>query len=151
MDSASDYMHCILQELKEAKETVDCKHKFEGFCRIHVMNVKNYRADNHIYNSNLFRQSCTAAGQGLTFSGANAYHQNEVAKCKIRYITNLARTILFHIMISWSTYVSTNLWPFAVKHTIDLHNPILNNSCLSPMENFTGFEIKFQFHKIPYF
>ena len=89
-----------MQETKEAKETVDGKQKFEGFCKTHGVDVKNYRADNHIYNSNLFRQSCAATGQGLTFSGVNAYHQNGVAERKIRYITNLARTMLFHAMIS---------------------------------------------------
>ena len=147
VDSASDYVHCALQESKEAKETVAGKHEFEGFCKTHGVDVKNYRADNHIYNSTLFRQSCAAAGQGLTFSGVNAHHQNGVAKRKIRCASNLARTMLFHAMISWSTHVSTNLWPFAIKHAIDLHNATPGNSGLSPIEIFTGLKTSFDFTK----
>ena len=67
-------MHYTLQESKEAKEIVDGKYKFRDFYWIHSIDTKHYRADNHIYNSNLFRQSCTVAGQGLTFLGVNAHH-----------------------------------------------------------------------------
>ena len=74
IDSASDYVHCTLQESKEAKETMDSKLKFKGFCKIHSVDAKNYRVDNYIYNSNLFRQSCTVVGQGLIFSGVNAHY-----------------------------------------------------------------------------
>ena len=147
VDSASDFVYCALQESKEAKETVDGKHKFESFCRTHDVSVKGYRADNHIYNSNLFRQSCSASGQGLSFSGVNAHHQNGVAERKIGHITNLARTMLFHAMLSWSTHVTTHLWPFAIKHAIDLHNATPNNSGLSPMELFTGLKSSFDFSK----
>ena len=62
VDAATDYVHCVLQTSKEASETVDGKHAFENFARTHGIEIKAYRADNHIYNSNLFRQSCTAAG-----------------------------------------------------------------------------------------
>ena len=62
IDSASDFVFCQLQNSKEAKETVDGKHRFKGFCQQHGVIVKAYCADKHIYNSNLFRQSCTTAG-----------------------------------------------------------------------------------------
>ena len=100
--------------------------------------MKYFRADNHVYNSNLFRQSCAAAGQGLTFSGANTHNQNGIAECKIGYVTKLERTMLFHAMISWSSNVQTNLWPCAIKHAIDLHNATPGQSGLSHIEIFSG-------------
>ena len=84
------------RQLKQSKAKTSLKH----FSRINGVDIKSYRADNHIYNSNLFRQSYTATGQGLTFSGVNAHYQNGVAKRKISYITNLARTMIFHAIIS---------------------------------------------------
>ena len=86
--------------MKEAKETVDKKHRFEGICNEYRVTIKSYWADNHIYNSHLFRQSCSASGQDLSFSSVNVHHQNGVAERKIGYIVNLARTMLFHAMIS---------------------------------------------------
>jgi len=64
--------------MKEVKETVDGKHKFKGLCNQYSITIKNYRADNHIYNSQLFRQSYSATGQGLLFSGVNTHHQNSI-------------------------------------------------------------------------
>ena len=115
IDSSSNFVHCTLQESKEVKETVDGNHKFEGFCRTHNVSVKSYRPDNHICKSNLFRQICSTSDQVLSFSGFNVHHQNGVAARKIGYIKNLARTILFHAMLSWPTHVLTNLWQFLSK------------------------------------
>ena len=100
MDSASDFVCCALQESKEAKENIKGKHKLEVFCVSHGVDVKNYRADNHAHNSNLFLQSCAAAGQGLSFSGVNSHYQNGVAERKIGCITNLARIMMLCTMIS---------------------------------------------------
>ena len=122
MDSASDCTYCVLQTSKEASETVDSKHKFENFARTHGIEVKSHRSDNHMCNSNLFRQSCAAAGQGMSFSGVTTHHQNGVAERKIGYVTNLARAMLFHAMISWPSHVNANLWPHAIKNAIDFHN-----------------------------
>ena len=48
VDSSSEYFFYVSQETKEAKETVDGKHKFEGFWLTHGVDVTNYRADNHV-------------------------------------------------------------------------------------------------------
>ena len=136
-----------MQTSKDANETVAGKHKFENWATTNGVDIKAYCADNHTCNSNLFRQSCTAAGQGLTFSGVNAHHQNGVAERKIGHITNLARTMLFHAMISWPQHITTNLWPFAIKHAVDSHNATPGVSGLSPLEFFSGLKSSFDFTK----
>ena len=96
------------QSSNETKETFDSKNHFASISKSHGVNVKARRADNHTRDSKLFRQSCTAAGQGLSFSGVDAHHQYGVAERKIEHATNLSRTMMFHIMLSWSTHVITN-------------------------------------------
>ena len=44
-------------------------------------------------------------------------------------------------------HISTHLWPFTIKHAIDLHNATLNHSSLSPIEIFTGLKTSFDFTK----
>ena len=87
--SASDFIFCHLQDSKDTKKTIDGKHRFQGFSQQHNVTIKAYCTNNYIRNSSLFRQNCSAAGQGLLFSGANAHHQNDVIERKIGYITNL--------------------------------------------------------------
>ena len=60
---------------------------------------------------------------------------------------NLSQAMLFHAILSWPSYISTNLQPFIVKHTIDLHNMILNESRLSLLEIFMGLKSSFNFNK----
>ena len=55
--------------------------------------------------------------------------------------------MIFHAMISWPSHISINLWPFVVKHAINLHNATQGNSGLSPLELFSGFKSSFDLTK----
>ena len=55
--------------------------------------------------------------------------------------------MLFHAIIYWPSHMSTNLWHFAIKHAIDFHDAVPNNSSLSPLEIFTGLKRSFDFTK----
>ena len=109
----------------------------------HGVNVKNYGADNHMFDSNLLQKSFIASGQVISFSGVNAHHQNGADERKNGCIANLACNMLFHAMISWLSHASTNLWPFSIKHDIDLHDDAPSNSGFSPLDIFTGLKSSF--------
>ena len=127
---------------------MEVKHEFEGFCVPRGVDIKNHQADNRACNSNLFRQSCAAAGQGLCFSGVNSHYQNSVAERKIGCIANLARTMMLHAMILWTSHAPTNSWPFVMKHATDFHKARICNSRLSPIaDTFTGLKNSFYFAK----
>ena len=137
-DSASDHVWCAFQTSKEAKETIDGYHEFENICKTIGVDVKAHRVDNCTCNSNIFRNSCVTFRQGITFSGVNARHQNSVTKRKIGCVENLARTLVFHAIMSWLSRESILLWPLDIKHTIYIHTATRNNSGVSHAELPSG-------------
>jgi hypothetical protein len=66
-----------------------------------------------------------------------AKHQNGIAECMIGTITRRAQTILLHAIHRWPNAVSEELWPFALKLAIDIHNSTPGESGLSPDEIFS--------------
>jgi hypothetical protein len=46
--------------------------------------VQHYHADNGIFCAHKWVLDCRAKGQGLTFAGVNAHHQNGRAEARIR-------------------------------------------------------------------
>ena len=53
-------------------------------------------------------------------------------------ITRRARTMLLHATILWSEIITEDLWPFALKMAVDVHNATPGSSGLSPDEIFSG-------------
>ena len=44
----------------------------------------------------------------------NAHHQNGIAEGHIHTITECARTMLIHAMLSWPDIIQEQLWPYAI-------------------------------------
>jgi hypothetical protein len=53
-------------------------------------------------------------------------------------ITRRARTMLLHAMRLWPDIITEDLWPFALKLAVDIHNSTPGPSGLSPDEIFSG-------------
>ena len=142
VDHATDKCFCHLQESTDAEETVKGKHVFERQCIEHNVHVQHYHCDNGIFRSKLFVDDCQQSGQSLSFCGVNAHHQNGIAERAIRTITVAARTMLLHANTKWPDVVKFDLWPFAVKVAMDLHNaiPTSRNEGITPDELFAGIE-----------
>jgi hypothetical protein len=68
----------------------------------------------------------------------NAHHQNGIAKHHIHTITERTRTMHIHAMILWPEIIQEQLWPSAIRLSVDLHNCTPGSSGLSPEEIFTG-------------
>jgi len=141
VDQYSRLGYVYLQKTASAEETLEGKIAFERYAASHGVQVKNYHADNGIFKAHKWVQACKDGGQGLTFAGVNAHHQNGIAERRIRELQEMARTQLIHANKRWSTVVTTNLWPYAVR----MANLSLNSApCLqdelrrSPLEIFSG-------------
>jgi hypothetical protein len=106
--------------------------------------IKCYHTGNGIFASKEFHVSCTQQKQHMKFCCVNTHHQNGIAEHHIRSITEHACTMLIRTMISWPDIITKNLWPYALRLAIDLHNNTPGPSGLTPKELFTG--IKGQNH-----
>ncbi|HSN67058.1 MAG TPA: GAG-pre-integrase domain-containing protein [Fusibacter sp.] len=96
VDQATGSGFVWLQKSISEEETLEGKLAFERHCRSTNVTVHHYHADNGIFASNGWKQSCASERQTLTFAGVNAHHQNGIAERRIRELQNLARTMMIH-------------------------------------------------------
>jgi hypothetical protein len=122
------------------------KHSFELTASHHNRSIKCYHTDNGIFTSKDFRSSCTQQKQRIKFCGVNAHHQNGIAERHIRSITERARRMLIHAIISWPDIITEQLWPYAFRFAVDLHNATPTSSGLTPEEIFTGVKSRNRLH-----
>jgi GAG-pre-integrase domain len=124
VNQASDLSYVHLQKTQTAEETLEAKVAFERYSAEHGVAVQHYHADNGIFKANLWVQACHEKGQGLSFAGVNAHHQNGRTERRIRELQQLARTMLIHAQRRWPTAVTANLWPYALRMANDAINSL---------------------------
>jgi hypothetical protein len=122
IDQATDFSYVAIQKTTSAIETLKAKMMFERAASDQGITIEAYHSDNGIFKSNAWQDSCTEKGQGLTFAGVNAHHQNGRAERRIKELQNLARTMLIHANKRWPDAITTNLWPYAVRMANDVLN-----------------------------
>lgn len=82
------YVH--LQKTQTAKETLEGKALFERRCASFGIKVQHYHADNGVFASLSWKETCALSGQGYSYSGVNAHFQSGVAERRIRELQELA-------------------------------------------------------------
>ena len=138
VDQFSRFTYIHLQSTLSSAETIEAKENFETRAREAGVEVEHYHADNGRFADNAYRNHCLNKGQSLTFCGVNAHWQNGVAERAIRDIKENSRSILFHAIHKWPGAVSIFLWPYAMRHAVNLRNNTpLKHEELSPIEKFT--------------
>jgi len=138
VDHASRFLFFTPHISTGAHEAIEAKNKLEFYAAEFNRTIKRYHADNGVFTSKAFRDSCIKHCQPLTFCGVDAHHQNGIAERYIRTITEHARTMLIHAILHWPDIIQESLWPFAVKLAIDIHNSTPTPSGLCPLEIFSG-------------
>ncbi len=138
VDHASRFLYFTPHCSTGAEEAIAAKHRFELLASSYNRRIKHYHTDNGVFSTKLFRSSCTQQNQQISFCGVNAHHQNGIAERYIRTITERARTMLLHAMISWPEIIKEDLWPYALRLAVDLHNATPGVSGLTPEEIFSG-------------
>ena len=110
VDHYSDLDFVYIQESTSAEETINAKKAFEQFANERGVKIKHYHADNGIFASNGFREEVENCGQGLSFCGVGAHHQNGIAERRIQDLTESARANLIHASHR-NDAITAHLWP----------------------------------------
>jgi hypothetical protein len=101
---------------------VEGKIAFEKYALDRGVKVLNYHADNGVFRAHKWVDACRSNGQGLSFAGVNAHHQNGMAERRIGELQSLARTMLIHANKRWPKVATANLWPYAIRMANDVLN-----------------------------
>jgi hypothetical protein len=62
-----------------------------------------------------FKKALKDANQKITYCAVGAHHQNGIVERRIKELTLISRTLLLHAKQHWPYYITTMLWPFALK------------------------------------
>jgi hypothetical protein len=108
------------------EETLLAKHAYERFLSSIGVPAKAYHVDNRRFADQGFQDDCNLSNQVITFCGVGSHHQNGIAKRKIKELTLGARTLLLHAKRMLPEYISTILWPFALKCAKDRLNNLVH-------------------------
>ena len=139
VDHATQFIFIRNQVSLRAGETVQAKRAFEQLAATFGNKISSYRADNMPFNSADFQNSIATNNQTIDFAGVGAHHQNGVAERAIQTVTQWARALLLHAVISWPDSADLSLWPFAFEHAVYLWNHLpRHDSLLSPAELFSA-------------
>ena len=101
VDAYSAHIYHHHQVSLRTGETLVGKHAYECWARLHGVNIKKYRADNHPFGSKEFRDDIELLEQELDFSGVGAHYQNGVAERAMQTVTHWARALMLHQMRHW--------------------------------------------------
>jgi hypothetical protein len=91
---------------------------------------------NGLFANKGFCDDCTSCNQVITFCGIGSPHQNGNAEQKIKELTLGSQTLLLHTKQMLSEYISTILWPFALKCCKDCLNNLVH-----PADDRTPYEM----------
>ncbi len=109
-------------------EKIAAKHGYECFLHSHGIQSKAYHADNGRFADQRFRDNCMQNNQIITFCGIGSHHQNGITERKIKDLMLCAQTMLLHAKRMLPEYISTILWPFALKFAEDQMNTLVHRA-----------------------
>ena len=115
VDYVTGYIHVGLMTDQSGEATLQAKHNFEHLSATRGVNIKSYHADNGRFAERSFMDDIKRCLQRITFCGVGAHHQNGITENAIKQLTLISRTLLVHAQNHWPEYISTMLWPFALK------------------------------------
>jgi hypothetical protein len=125
VDHYLDHVYVYLMQNLSLEEIILAKHGYEKFLAAIGVTAKAYHADNGRFADKGCCDECTSSNQVITFCGVGSHHQNGIAEQKIKELTLVAHTLLLHAKRMLPEYISTIMWPFALKCAEDrLNNPV---------------------------
>ena len=77
--------------------------------------IYSYRADNGRFADSGFQQAVKDCNQKTTYCAVGAHYQNRIVERRIKELTLISRMLLLHAKRHWPDYVTTMMWPFALK------------------------------------
>jgi hypothetical protein len=128
VDHYSDHIYAYLMKDLTLSKTLMGKHAYERFLASLGVDSKAYHANNGHFADEGFQNDCIPSNQTITFCGVGSHHQNGIAERKIKDITLGAWTLLLDAKQMFPEYISTILWPFAVKCYEDWMNHLVHRA-----------------------
>jgi hypothetical protein len=96
-------------------ETLHAKSSFEQHANEGGISINAYRANNGCFADAGFQKAIKEANQSITFCAVGAHHQNGIVEQCIKVLTLISWTLLLHAKQHWPDYITTMMWPFALK------------------------------------
>jgi hypothetical protein len=115
VDHYSDYVYVALMHDLTFDESLLAKSSFKQHANKGRVTISSYRADNGRFADSGFQQAVKDSNQKITYCTVGAHHQNGISERRIKELTLISQTLLLHAKRHWPDYVSTMLWPFALK------------------------------------
>ena len=122
VDHVSRLSFIYLQTSTSSEETLQAKRAFEIYARSFGVYIKHYHADNGRFADNAWLRDIQAKGQGISYCGVSAHHQNGIAEKRIRDLSEQARTMMLQSSSKWKRAHSVSLWPYAIRMANDVIN-----------------------------
>eukprot|EP00957_Ditylum_brightwellii_P062204 4720703-Ditylum_brightwellii.AAC.1 len=97
------------------EETLQSKREYKRVATLHDVQIEQYHSDNGRFGEKEFCDACEAQGQSITFCSVGAHHQNEIVENRIKLLTLKAHAMLLYAKRHWHEYITTMLWPYALK------------------------------------
>ncbi len=139
VDHVTQYVYVHLMKDLTQDATIEAKAACERLFASFGHKIRHYRADNGRYADKEFMDDIHRCNQRISFCGVGAHHQNAIAERGIKELTLIARTLLLHAIRHWPEYVTTILWPFALKTASDRLNRLsVNDDLKSPLSLLSG-------------
>ena len=86
----------------------------------------------------------TTANLLITFCAVGAHHQNGIVERRIKELTLIARTLLVHAVRHCPGYITTMMWPFALKEAAYRLNKLtIGDDGRSNEARFVGINVDF--------
>ena len=139
VDHFTGYVYTHLMRSLSGDETLAAKAAYEKLADDYGVSVSAYHADNGRFAESSFRNAVDESNQTITFCGVGAHHQNAIVERMIKELTLGARSMLLHAHRYWPEYISTMLWPLALKCTTERINTLdTDETGKTPIEKFSG-------------
>jgi hypothetical protein len=134
-DHASGKIFNFCQLSNNAAKTITSKSCLDTLAINKTIKIKSFHTNSDFFALSAFKEDCTLKKQKLIFSGVGAHHQNGVAECNIKTVSQWACTSMLHAAHSWPEHANICLWPQAVDYTVWFFNhlPSIKNG-VSPNE-----------------
>lgn len=150
-DHFSDLSYVHVQRTTNMEDTLTAKKTFETWANAQGVPILHYHCDNGRFADKAFTDHVLEKGQTISFCGANAHFQNGRSEKRIRDLQDQARVSLVHAKHRWSTAISANLWPYALRLANLVHQITPDASGISRLEKFSGNEIRADLKHIHHF
>jgi hypothetical protein len=115
VDHFLDYVYVALMRDLSLDKTLLAKSSFKRHANDGGVSINSYRADDNRFADAGFQKALKDANQKITYCAVGAHHQNGIIKRRIKELTLISRTLLLHAKGHWPDYITTMLWPFALK------------------------------------